>query len=137
METKQWAHEVKLERHCHPHPFDFAQDKGTRRILPSHDTLNLGTDHSPPAQDDSIRNQTSLFVQRDPRLLLAGMPINGVMPDMFNRASIVSLCHARRSVSGIHLSLRHSCGLWQESLLPPVVSRNPSFSPNPPTNKNP
>jgi hypothetical protein len=27
----------------HPDPFDFAQDKGTRRISPSHDTFNLGT----------------------------------------------------------------------------------------------
>ena len=32
---------------CHPDPFDFAQDRGQRRISPSRGTFNLDTDPSP------------------------------------------------------------------------------------------
>lgn len=44
IEAAQGTPDANSERHWHPDPFDFAQDKGHRRISPSYDLFNPGAD---------------------------------------------------------------------------------------------
>jgi len=56
-------------RHCHPDPFDFAQDKGHRRISPSRGFGHLDIDLSPLAQDDGSLAETG-------KTLEVGIPLS-------------------------------------------------------------
>ncbi len=47
---------------CHPDPFGKAQGKVHRKISLGGDIFNLGTDHSPRAQDDKGHSRDHLFV---------------------------------------------------------------------------
>ena len=110
----------------HPDPLDFAQDKGHRRISPRHGTLDLGTDPSPPAQDDTLRHRALIFclsvipavsgrnlshsvipALKFPLRQRGGRGIFrhrlAVMPDMHHWVSF-PVRHARHVQSGIHLT---------------------------------